>query len=259
VGGARGRQGPAWTEPLTEQRRDGFRERGLQVTRLETFVDAAFAFAVTLLVISTSDQRPESYTELTGALHRVPTFLACFALIGTYWAAHERFSRRFGLEDRATTVLSMALVAGVLVWVYPLRMVVSSGLWFMSGGWVPTELGVGTAGELQSAFRIFAAGFIGLNTVMVLLNLRALRRADVLDLDARERLETRSEIARHGISMGVAVVSIVLSFLVIDAQAPWMLGLPGFAYGLLGVAYPLHYRRLHRQRAALAARPGVTP
>lgn len=31
---------------------DGFGERGMQVTRTETFVDAAFAFAVTLLIIT---------------------------------------------------------------------------------------------------------------------------------------------------------------------------------------------------------------
>ncbi len=30
--------------------RDGFRNRGGQATRLEAFVDAAFAFSVTLLV-----------------------------------------------------------------------------------------------------------------------------------------------------------------------------------------------------------------
>ena len=34
---------------------DGFRERGAQVTRLEAFVDAAFAFSLTMLVISTND------------------------------------------------------------------------------------------------------------------------------------------------------------------------------------------------------------
>ena len=31
--------------------RDGFRQRGEDMTRLETFTDAAFAFAVTLLVV----------------------------------------------------------------------------------------------------------------------------------------------------------------------------------------------------------------
>lgn len=206
---------------------------------------------VTLLVISTSDQRPQDYLELTAALHRVPTFLACFALIATYWSAHERFSRRFGLEDRTTTLLSLALVAGALVWVYPLRMVVSSGMSFMSGGWVPTELGVHSIGELQSAFRIFAAGFISLNGIMVLLNRHALRHAEALGLDARERLETRAEIERHAIDIGVAFVSIAVTFLVASAERNWMLGLPGFVYGLLGIAFPLHYRRLRRRRAAL--------
>ena len=181
----------------------------------------------------------------------MPTFLACFALIATYWAAHERFSRRFGIEDRTTIMYSMALVASVLVWVYPLRMVVSSGLWFMSGGWVPSELEVQAIGELQSAFRIFAAGFIVLNGLILLLNRHALRLADALELDARERLETRAEIRRHAISIGVAVLSFAVTFMVAGATQNWMLGLPGFAYGVLGIAIPLHYRRLARERAAL--------
>ena len=41
----------------------GVRQRGDQVTRLETFVDAAFAFAVTLLVVS-FDAMPSSFAEL---------------------------------------------------------------------------------------------------------------------------------------------------------------------------------------------------
>lgn len=214
-------------------------------------MDAAFAFALTLLVISASDQRPETYGELTAALHRVPTFLACFALIATYWAAHERFSRRFGIENRTTVLLSLALVAGVLVWVYPLRMVISSGLWFMSGGWVPTELAVGTIAELQNAFRIFAAGFIGLNGIILLLNRHALRQADALGLDARERLETGAEIERQAINIGVALLSFTLTFVVVHATVPWLAGLPGFAYGLLGIAFPVHHRRLRRRRSAL--------
>jgi hypothetical protein len=206
---------------------------------------------VTLLVISTSDQRPESYGELTAALHRVPTFLACFALIATFWAAHERFSRRFGLEDRTTVLLGLALVAGALVWVYPLRMVISSGLWFMSGGWVPSELAIHEFAELQSAFRIFAAGFIALNAVLLLLNRHALALADALGLDARERLETAAEIERHAIDIGVALLSIALTYAVARATTPWVAGLPGFAYGALGLLFALHYHRLARRRAAL--------
>ena len=35
--------------------KNGIRQRGMDMTRLETFTDAAFAFAVTLLVISVDD------------------------------------------------------------------------------------------------------------------------------------------------------------------------------------------------------------
>lgn len=58
----------------------GVRQRGEQVTRLETFVDAAFAFAVTLLVVS-FDAMPSSFAELYDALRRLPAFLAGFAIL----------------------------------------------------------------------------------------------------------------------------------------------------------------------------------
>jgi uncharacterized membrane protein len=45
-------------------------DRGEKVTRLEAFVDAAFAFSVTLLVIS-GDKIPTSVDELIQALNHV--------------------------------------------------------------------------------------------------------------------------------------------------------------------------------------------
>ncbi len=44
-----------------------FRLRGLQVTRLDTFIDAAFAFVLTLLVIS-FDEIPSNYAEMMAAV-----------------------------------------------------------------------------------------------------------------------------------------------------------------------------------------------
>ena len=45
-----------WTDARLAELPDdrGFRLRGLEMTRLEGFVDAAFAFATTMLVISLS-------------------------------------------------------------------------------------------------------------------------------------------------------------------------------------------------------------
>lgn len=59
---------------------DGFLERGASVTRVEAFVDAAFAFAVTLLVISL-DSIPSSISSMVEALKGVPAFAASFAQI----------------------------------------------------------------------------------------------------------------------------------------------------------------------------------
>lgn len=51
----------------------GFRLRGDQTTRIETFTDAAFAFSLTLLVISAAP--PGSFDELRTALAGIPAFL----------------------------------------------------------------------------------------------------------------------------------------------------------------------------------------
>ncbi|HEX9281212.1 MAG TPA: hypothetical protein VF878_01925, partial [Candidatus Udaeobacter sp.] len=47
-------------------RLDGFRLRGMQMTRLETFIDAAFAFAISMLVIA-AQQIPDNIQTLLAA------------------------------------------------------------------------------------------------------------------------------------------------------------------------------------------------
>ena len=82
--------------------------------------NAAFAFAVTLLVIS-FDAIPDSAQAMLEALKGVPAFGASFALLVMFWWAHASWSRRYGLDDGVTAVLSCVLVFTVLVYVYPLR------------------------------------------------------------------------------------------------------------------------------------------
>ena len=126
-------------QTVTQRDEDGFRLRGLEVTRTEAFVDASFAFAMTLLVIFYNDL-PDTVTELRQALLRVPTFVVCFVLLAMFWLGHNRWSRRFGIENAYTTALSLALVLVVLVFVYPLRMVISAFLGAISGGALPISI-----------------------------------------------------------------------------------------------------------------------
>jgi len=231
----------------------GFRLRGEAVTRLETFVDAAFAFAVTLLVVS-FDAMPTSATELYDALRRLPAFLAGFTILAMYWHSHHRFSRRFGLEDGTVVVLSLAFVAATLFYVYPLRMVMSAAMFYFTGGWAPSEFQVASLGEFQMIFIVYGVGFAVLAGLVAALNAHALRNADALGLDDVERLVARSEIVSHLILVGVAVLSMAVA-LMLRPDAGWAHALPGLAYGLLGVLMPLYgIATTRRVDAMLAAR-----
>src|SRR5207342_1232287 len=64
----------------------GFRLRGIAMTRLETFIDAAFAFAITMLVIATQ-QIPDDIETLLAAFKNVPAFVASIIVLGIFWRA----------------------------------------------------------------------------------------------------------------------------------------------------------------------------
>src|SRR5262247_869092 len=65
-------------------RRGGFRLRGLEMTRLESFVDATFAFAVSLLVIA-GQQVPDDLDAVLRAFNNVPAFAASIAVMAIFW------------------------------------------------------------------------------------------------------------------------------------------------------------------------------
>src|SRR5690242_17131008 len=111
----------------------GFRMRGAQPTRIDAFVDAAFAFAVTLLIVSVGHV-PSTVPDLIQAMRGVPAFLASFLLLARFWLSHRHWSRCYGLEDDPSVRLSLTLVFVVLIYVYPLRMVANMTLAMLSGG-----------------------------------------------------------------------------------------------------------------------------
>ncbi|MEO8459368.1 MAG: TMEM175 family protein [Dokdonella sp.] len=232
-----------------------FRHRGLAVTRLETFVDAAFAFSLTLLVIF-FDSVPHSVDELRAALRHVPTFVVCFVLLALFWNSHNRWSRRFGLEDATSTILSLGFVLVMMIYVYPLRMVIGSGLAVITDGWVPFTISLNPSRALldvQTMFIVYALGFAALSCILWQLNQHALRCADALQLDAGERFETENEIGVQRILTTSGGVSLLVSAALLAWFPPdsrlggWLVGLPGWTYMLIGPAigfYLAHRARL---------------
>jgi hypothetical protein len=229
--------------PLSElPRRGAFRLRGLEMTRVETFTDAAFAFAVTLLVIAI-DSVPTSVAELELVLREIPAFAISFALLAFFWWGHHTWSQRYGLDDRPSILLSLLLVFLVLCYVYPLRFLFGIFLHWMTDGWASPGTSIGAADDLDRIFVIYGVGYVAMCTCIVALNLHAWRLREVLELDGRERMATGLEMRAWGINAGVGVLSIALALFVPETE----FGLPGWIYLLIPVLLLLDAMRTTRR------------
>src|SRR4029077_16025279 len=97
----------------------GFRLRGQEITRLESFSDAVFAFALTLLVVSLDV--PKTFADLVTTMRGFPAFALCFLLLALIWNGHYRYCRSYGLDDGTARFLTCVMLFLVLFYVYPLK------------------------------------------------------------------------------------------------------------------------------------------
>jgi hypothetical protein len=245
--------------------RDGaFRWRGDGVSRIEGLSDAVFGFALALLVASLGV--PRTYADLTKMLVSFPAFAATFWMLYVLWAAQYKFFRRYGLEDARTVKLNVVLLLVVVFYVYPLMFLYNTfiAMWL---GMIGYRFRIQPIIERsQEAFHaleprqwpfvmcVFAAGYVAVFGVFVLLHRHALALADVLELDEVERLETRYAIREHALNMGIGVFSAALT-LALAKLFRWPPGaaggMGGMAYALTGPAMTMHFRGLRRARERL--------
>ena len=184
-----------------------FRWRGGDISRIEAFSDAVFAFAITLLVVSLDV--PSTFDELAAAMRGFFAFGLCFTLLIYIWYSHYLYFRRYGFEDPWTVTLNGALLFVVLFYVYPLKFLYV----FLTRSLFGVESSVRTVisgDQMYDLMLIYSIGFLAIFLLMAVLFWRAYRNRDVLELDAFEVHETKTSLGVYLIQAGVAVASILI-------------------------------------------------
>lgn len=213
--------------------------------RLEAFTDAAFAFALTLLVIG-SGKPPESLDELVAAMKAIPAFVASATLLIVFWRGHVNWSRRYGLEDTSAVILTSVLLLTVMVYVYPLRLIASIFFAWITRGFLPSPMASISRHELPVVFILYGIGFVAMCACIALLYRHSQRRAAELRLSPFDVYEARSFELAHWLLAGSGALSILIALF----PAPWS-SFAGFAYMTLPMAMPLFASRRHRRGVEL--------
>jgi uncharacterized membrane protein len=226
------------------RREDGRILRGENMTRIETFVDAAFAFVFTMLVISI-DEIPKTVPELLDLSQDIPAFLISATIIGLIWVAHTVWSRTFGLQDRATLYLSLGLVMLVLIFVYPIKLVVQLSISYFSGGVLQQNLEIMDVSEVINLFIYFGLGLMALSFILIALYQNALRLRERLVLSEFEIAFCKVACITWAIVGATALVS-SLAAPVLGEYLQWA----GLVYFSLWLTIPLG-RRLYAKRLGI--------
>ena len=231
--------------PLAPRREEHFRWRGTEVSRVEGFTDAVFAFAVTLLVVAL--EVPHTFEGLMDVVRALPAFVICFTLLMTFWNAHYRYHRRYGIESTFSRVMTMAILVLVLFYVYPLKFLftlVTVQLFQLDLHDAPH---LDAPHQVQTLYLIYGLGLAGVWGLYSALYVNALANREALQLNATETALTRAELRSNLIYVFVCCLSIALALL---TSSEW---LPGVIYFLLGPLHTVNGRWSARQVNALAS------
>jgi uncharacterized membrane protein len=212
----------------------GFQWRGAEVTRLEGFTDAVFAFAVTLLVVSL--EVPKTFPELMVAMHGFFAFGICFTLLANVWYQHYRFFRRYALETPWVVFLNCGLLFLVLFYVYPLK-------FLFTAMFERSEI---EASEARALFTIWSLGYAAVFAVFALLYLHAWRIRAQLELTPLEAIRTRVSLLDHLAMVLIALLSTALA----RAMPDRYVGIAVYIYCIVPVYFTIAHsiaRRRERQ------------
>lgn len=231
--------------------RPGFRLRSHEITRIEGFSDAVFAFAVTLLVVSL--EVPRTFDELAEAMHGFVAFALGSALLFIIWFNQYKFFRRYGLQDGTTITLNGALLFVVLFFVYPLKFLFTFLVRAFAGDPLTVTLSTGAIEpvirqeQISALMLYYGGGYVAVFGIFTVLYIHAYRSRRSMELTPVEEFDTLAGVRENALNMGIGLLSIAI-ILVWGTRGA---ALAGWTYALVGPvlaahgAVSGHYRRIH--------------
>ncbi len=188
------------------------------ISRIEAFSDAVFAFAATLLVVSLGADSQDSVLNLD--IKAFLSFGVCFFVLVGLWFVHYNFFRRNQYVDSLMIGINSVLLFVILYYVFPLKSLINSWVGF-------NRLSMD---DFSNLFQLYSLGFFLIFLCFSSMYYRAYLKT--------KNTNYNSDLlfyARHfAIYFFVALVSIFIARL----QLGLKIALPGMVYALLG---PLCY------------------
>ena len=206
--------------------------RSHEPSRLETFSDAVFAFALTLIIVSI--EVPKSFDELFETLKGTVSFAVCFAALFQIWNSQNVFFRRYGLNDGLTVILNGMLLFVVLVYVYPMKflaqLLFTNGTYQQNGQALPMMT---NAWQTTTLMLIYGTGYTVISVLFYLMYRNAQSKSVHLELSPKEVFETKTISSINLISAIIGIIAMAMALLLPQRIS----GFSGFTYFLIPFAY----------------------
>lgn len=190
------------------------------ISRIEAFSDAVFAFAATLLVVSLGTDNSDSIIEVD--IKSFVGFAISFFVLVVLWYLHYNFFRRTDYMDNRIIAVNAVLLFVVLYYVFPLKSLINS--WFITQGMTPDKL--------AGLFELYGLGFALIFLCLSLMYFRAYQKTK----HVTNALHLLFYVRHFAIFFLTAVLSILIAYTQIGINY----GLPGLLYSLLGPFCGLH-------------------
>jgi uncharacterized membrane protein len=197
--------------------------------RLDGFVDAAFAFSISLIATGVVGASGGMAEELRLTLGQVPPFAIGFVILSMFWFEHVSWRRYGGNGHWTAALLSLLLVFLVVTFVMALRPMAQALSAFLLDEAHPAL----DRPMLIRVFRIYGAGFAMMCTVTMLLFVQGIRFGN----PASPRL-IRGRAIVYGLLALAGAASTALTFWPAMAWAsPWVYLVLPPAMALFGAIY----------------------